>query len=167
MKSNGDAVQFFAKLMNAAGITPNNLPDNTTNTFQLFTAFTALSGLDIYTQASGSPDGKVINFTKDQNIQYGAVAPANVNFVLTKVGAIEGAEVIIHLQLASIGNIISFSKLGSERGEGFILTGTNSLMSVASSPMILKIKIVNVLGSSSGSDGTKYYIESYNSPNVF
>lgn len=34
----GDIHQFFAKLLNAAGLTANGLPDNTTNGFQLFTA---------------------------------------------------------------------------------------------------------------------------------
>ncbi|NCX55596.1 MAG: hypothetical protein EBW87_00135 [Burkholderiaceae bacterium] len=34
----GDIHQFFAKLLNEAGLTANGLPDNTTNGFQLFNA---------------------------------------------------------------------------------------------------------------------------------
>lgn len=37
-----DMFVFFQKMMNAAGITPNNQPDNTTHTFQLWTAFKKL-----------------------------------------------------------------------------------------------------------------------------
>ena len=37
-----DALVFFQKLMDEGGITPNGLPDNTTNTFQLWLAFVAL-----------------------------------------------------------------------------------------------------------------------------
>jgi hypothetical protein len=35
----GDYVQFFEHIMNQAAITPNGLPDNVTNGFQLFEAF--------------------------------------------------------------------------------------------------------------------------------
>lgn len=37
--SNSDIQQFFQRLMALAGITPNGLPDNNTNTFQLWLAF--------------------------------------------------------------------------------------------------------------------------------
>jgi hypothetical protein len=35
----GDALVFFQRLMAEAGVVPNNLPDNATNTFQLWVAF--------------------------------------------------------------------------------------------------------------------------------
>lgn len=35
----GDALVFFQRLMAEAGVVPNNSPDNTTNTFQLWIAF--------------------------------------------------------------------------------------------------------------------------------
>jgi hypothetical protein len=37
----GDALQFFERMMGQAGITPNDLPDNVTNTFQLYDALLA------------------------------------------------------------------------------------------------------------------------------
>jgi hypothetical protein len=40
----GDAMQFFEKLMDAAGITPNGLPDNEYSGFQLFEALSAFTG---------------------------------------------------------------------------------------------------------------------------
>lgn len=38
----GDIHQFFARLMQLSGVTPNNLPDNDYNGFQIFEALTAL-----------------------------------------------------------------------------------------------------------------------------
>jgi hypothetical protein len=49
-----DPLQFFAKLMEEAGITPNSQPDNDANGYQLYAAFTALTGINAWT-AGASP----------------------------------------------------------------------------------------------------------------
>jgi len=40
----GDYFQFFAKLMDAAGVNANGLPDNNTNGYQLFEALSVFTG---------------------------------------------------------------------------------------------------------------------------
>lgn len=51
----GDFHQFFDKLMADAGITPNNLPENTANGFQLNQALDSLVGRLFWTVADTTP----------------------------------------------------------------------------------------------------------------
>lgn len=48
----GDQHQFFEKLINESGISPNGLPDNATNGFQLFEALKTLTGLNVWTNGT-------------------------------------------------------------------------------------------------------------------
>ena len=64
----GDAVQFWMKVLRLAAITPNTLPDNETNGFQLLTALEKVIHPDIedsiITSVLGSATLGVVTFSK-------------------------------------------------------------------------------------------------------
>lgn len=75
----GDIHQFFEQLMNGAGVVPNDLPDNTTNGFQLFEAFLryANNGIKTVTLSANTSEtlvkddaGKVVKVTIGSGVTF-------------------------------------------------------------------------------------------------
>jgi hypothetical protein len=106
VKSNADMHQLHQKMMADAGMTPNGLPDNVSNGFQLSDALQILCARpDITATSRVNMDGDTITFEKTRTIIYSATTGSGPGVTLTfdMTGAIIGSEVIIQTGLPGTG----------------------------------------------------------------
>lgn len=120
----GDLHEFFARLMRLAGIVYNNLPDNSTNGYQLVEAVAALPTKNDYVLDIGTAGGKLTIATKIGILK-------NNETILCKATVNFGAETVIR---GSDNQDKSITKVGNFRSGEYV-----HLINTASTVVLVRL----------------------------
>ncbi len=128
----GDIYQFFYKLMALSGITPNDLPDNVTNGYQLIQALQAVCLVPTLTTGITWASTETIAFNASQVRQY--IATGAKVITISNAGAVAGTKVTMAFH-CSASSVISFATVGGQTivvkyGTGTFGNSTNGTVEI-------------------------------------
>lgn len=118
----GDMYQFFYKIMALAGISPNNLPDNVSNGYQIVDALKIVSLAPTFSTGLTWNGAETITFVGSQSRQYSA-STGTKTITLNSTNAIVGAKVTLSSHSIS-GQAIVFASVGGQTIIPMLGTGT-------------------------------------------
>lgn len=114
----GDYVQFFDYLLRSNGITPNNTPDNVTNTYQYIQGLlaTVLNNYVVTTGNTWASLPVVLDFTKNRIMEFNAGNPNLGNAFTLPTTGISGTKIkVIGLNTGATGNYNTYTTVAGQK----------------------------------------------------
>lgn len=136
-KSNGDLQVLMQRMMAAAGVVPNDLPDNTINGFQLFSSLMSITQSNWSSQLRAALNGDTFTFENNIWLNYLSSAGGATTITIDETGAFSGNEVYAFV-FCGAGTILNFVPAGLEVMH--YLTSLSSLTIIRPSLLYIRVK---------------------------
>lgn len=165
----GDVIQFHQKAMAEAGVTPNGLPDNSSDGFQLYEAFATLAGRDAWgaipTSGAGSTTytvtsgGGSISVPPSSRIYERIRVVGKTLYYSSKIesASITGLVDGINVNVTTLGGLFSFSNVNARVLGLFDEVNPVLIITLRTAPIHFSMQITNGTGFISVPTGSRSF----------